>query len=478
MERNIVEEIVERRKKDIAEKGFTFGYKIPETRTRPVVPFMKEKGVILEIKKASPSKGDIVPDLNVTETARKYRACGTRAISCLTEENYFKGSLQYLMDVCNAVDDVAVLRKDFLISEEEVEISYLCGADAVLLIAGILSPEKILSMAKKCKELGLSALVEVRTKEDAEKVLKVKQQYDDVIVCGVNSRNLKDFTIDLLVPASMKKILGGKVIFESGITTPDAAEKIGAMGFHGILLGEAAAKNPENAVKYIEAFESSEENLYGKTMVKMAEKIAGRKKPLVKICGLTRIEDVILAENLGADFAGFIFSKKYGRNVYGPKFNAMRQELKKLKILKVAVITDVTGQEAEEACFLVLKGELDFIQLHGISYDEVKAKNKKLLENIPHYFAVTEKNGSIQEQMKVLYEKGEARVLVDSKNKDALPANAKWIAGGINPENISSIIDRYNPELIDVSGGLEGSDIGIKDKAKIEKFFQVLNTQK
>ena len=122
-QKNVVAEIVERRKEDIAEKGFTFGFDIPEKRTRPVNPFMQEKGVILEVKRASPSKGDIAPELDSAETAKKYAENGASAISCLTEENYFKGSLQDLINVCNAVPDVAVLRKDFLIDEEESDIA-------------------------------------------------------------------------------------------------------------------------------------------------------------------------------------------------------------------------------------------------------------------------------------------------------------------------------------------------------------------
>ena len=86
-----------------------------------------------------------------------------------------------------------------------------------------LCEEKLLSMTAKCKELGIQALVEVRTEDDAKKVLSVKKVYPDTIVCGVNSRNLKDFSIDLLVPAMLKEKLGGTVIFESGITLAGGA---------------------------------------------------------------------------------------------------------------------------------------------------------------------------------------------------------------------------------------------------------------
>ena len=177
--------------------------------------------------------------------------------------------------MCNEVQDVAVLRKDFLIDEEEIDIAYRCGADAVLLISGMLTLEKMLSMTKRCKDLGIRALVEVRTLEDAEKVLEVKKLYEETIVCGVNSRNLKDFTIDLLVPAMLKKKLGGKVIFESGITTPEAASKIASMGFTGILLGEFAARNPEKAGQFVKAFKNTDENLCGKKLVDLAERVSG-----------------------------------------------------------------------------------------------------------------------------------------------------------------------------------------------------------
>ena len=87
--KNVIAQIVEQRKKDIAARGYNFGFEIPKKRIRPVNPFMAERGVILEVKRASPSKGDIAPDLNPAETAKKYRANGAKAISCLTEENYF-----------------------------------------------------------------------------------------------------------------------------------------------------------------------------------------------------------------------------------------------------------------------------------------------------------------------------------------------------------------------------------------------------
>ena len=153
MAKDILKEIVDARSELIKQKGYSFGFEIPEKRLRKVHPFIQEKGAILEVKRASPSKGDIAPDLNSFETALTYAKAGARAISCLTEPNYFKGTLEDLMNVCRAADifeketgknPPAVLRKDFLTDEQDIEISYRAGADAVLLIARILSSEKIL----------------------------------------------------------------------------------------------------------------------------------------------------------------------------------------------------------------------------------------------------------------------------------------------------------------------------------------------
>lgn len=505
--KNIIAEIVEKRKKDIAERGFNFGFDIPEKRTRPINKFMAERGVILEVKRASPSKGDIAPNLNPVETALKYKENGAAAISCLTEENYFKGSLKDLMNICAAVPDIAVLRKDFLIDEEEIEIAFRCGADAVLLISGILSLEKMLSMTKKCRDLGIRAFVEVRTEEDAQKVLEVKKLYADTIVCGVNSRNLKDFSIDLLVPAMLKDELSGDVIFESGITTSEAAKKVSSMGFSGILLGEFAARNPEKAGRFVKAFKSGKENASGKKLIELAKVVnkgprrlslpkssvvssasttaTFREKvfepefqvvepveitaPLIKICGLTRAEDVLLADLLGADFVGFIFASRFGRNVCGERFNEIKKILPKVKALKVAVITNPESEEAHEAAKLVENGTLDFIQLHGINYEDVP----EFLQNVPHYFAITEKNGTLQEQAEKLNSFGEPRFLQDSKSHNYGTDEHLWIAGGLNAENIYETIEKFKPELVDVSGGIEDEGkTGIKNQAKMRKFFE------
>ena len=470
---DILTTIVEKRKADIKQLGVTFGFDIPEVRQRPVHPFLKQKGVILEVKRASPSKGDIAPDLNAAETARSYANAGAAAISCLTETNYFKGTLGDLMAVCEAVPDTAVLRKDFLINEEEVEIAYRAGADAVLLIARILESDMMIKMASVAAAHKMTSLVEVRSDEDIEKLRAVAAVVDhEFIVCGVNSRDLATFKIDLLKPCALFNkicsVLGddARVIFESGIRTPQAARFAGSLGFTGMLLGEAAAKNPELRSELVKSFVEAETNKNAEFW--KACNSAGTK---IKICGLTRAEDVLLADSLGAAFVGFIFAAGFARNVCGERFEKILPSLKTVKAKKVAVITDPDSMEAEAAARYVEAGILDCLQLHGIPYEKVP---QRFLE-LPHYFAITEKSGNLKEAAEKLFLMGEPRFLQDSKAQDYDTNHKLWLAGGITPENAAELIQKYKPELIDVSSGIEDADNpGIKNHEKLKKILEII----
>lgn len=351
---DILTEIVNKRIDDIKKMGISFGIDIPEKRLRSVHNFITEKGVILEVKRASPSKGDIAPELDAAETAVSYAKAGAAAISCLTETNYFKGTLKDLMAVCNAVD-IAVLRKDFLIYPEEIEISYRAGADAVLLIARILETMTMLQMAEAAATYGMTSLVEVRSDEDISKLELLVKDFKkkgldlNLIVCGVNSRDLANFKIDLLKPCQflekIRNILGhnARVIFESGIRTPQAAAFAGSLGFTGMLLGEAAAKNPEIRKELVESFvkspvtKKSEFWSAFKTSTNLNDQSLANhtQRPLIKICGLTRSEDVLYADSLGADFTGFIFAEGFVRNVCGEKFEKMIPAIKQTKSKKL-----------------------------------------------------------------------------------------------------------------------------------------------
>ena len=493
---DILTSILEKRKELYTVKGFSFGHTLPAQRTKPVVPFLPEKGSILEIKRSSPSKVNIAPLLNAPETACTYAEQGARAISVLTEESYFKGSLEDLCAVSDSVykknPAIAVLRKDFLTDEEELDISYVCGADAVLLIARILETDKFCSMANKALSLGLSILCEIREEED---LVKYKTMCKSVkksgakarIFLGINTRDLATFTLDPLVPSSFFYDVedGTLMIYESGIKTPEAAALAGNMGFHGLLMGEAAAKNPEGASVIIQRFLEAKPDMNAVMWTSYAAAMRSRKKtlgysPYVKICGLTQLEDVEDCIGLGADMLGFIFSGKSKRCVDRSFLIEVKELLAKekrkagahketfMRPVLTGVITDPDSSEAMEAFTLIRDGLLDKIQYHGCP---IPSPADKKWKDIPRYAAVKIGNDEDLVNLFNLLERGQPRVLIDARSGkgeggtgerigesllDRITGKTQlWLAGGINPSNVEEIIEKYRPELIDIASGVE-----------------------
>ncbi|MBO7122787.1 MAG: bifunctional indole-3-glycerol phosphate synthase/phosphoribosylanthranilate isomerase [Treponema sp.] len=509
---DILTKIVEGRKADIKKRGLDFGYEIPQERKRRVHPFIQEKGVVLEVKRASPSKGDIAPKLNASETALAYQEAGASAISVLTEENYFKGNLGDLISVCQSVD-IAVLRKDFLFYPDEIDIAYKCGADAVLLIARILEKDVLARMLERVSSFGMTAFVELRLADDLQKLVEARAIAGanvPAIVCGVNARDLKDFSIDLLTPLGfleeIKAAMGQdcNVVFESGIRTAQAASFAGSLGFAGLLLGEAAARDTSKAASFVKAFVSGTETPNALAWKKITVRKISCKtkngaavpglpkiKPLVKICGLTNNEDAMAAAELGADLLGFVFCEASPRNASEAVVREVRVALQDLSQAKkgaaflVGVITDTTSQQAKTALALARQGVLDFIQLHGQTAANDFFADKENL-SIPHYCAANLFGADGLDKIQGLLNLGEPRVLIDAKVGDkvggtgtqvaedlvfeAKKKSPLWLAGGLSADNVREIIEKYSPELIDACSLLEAAP-GKKDLEKLKAFF-------
>ena len=384
---DILSRIVRMRREDIERLGLNFGIEIPAERRTGHTEFLGDAGAILEVKRASPSKGDIAPDLDPVELANTYAEAHAQAVSVLTEGNFFKGSLRDLIAVADLMERrrkqgkhaCAVLRKDFLLYEDEIDIAYRCGADVVLLIARILDDEQLVKMAKRAQSFDMQAFVEVRETDDFRKLQVVTKALGDAaaktIVAGVNSRDLATFHTDPLIPAGVRHKLPAKAVFESGILTPADADYARSLGFTGILVGEAVAKNPPLAKEVVAAFESGHENARGKFWRKFAERRATR-RPLVKICGITRVEDGLLAAELGTDMLGFVFSNT--KRLTTEEF--VRSFVEKMRLchpeqaqrvegspLLIGVITDPNSEEGKTAIKLAQEGILDAVQLHGVA---------------------------------------------------------------------------------------------------------------
>lgn len=517
MSEDILTKIVRMRREDIERLGLNFGIEIPEARRRGHIEFLGTPGAILEVKRASPSKGDIAPDLDPVGLAATYANAHAQAVSVLTEGNFFKGSLRDLIAVADSMEErtkqrlhaCAVLRKDFLLFEEEIDIAYRCGADAVLLIARILDDEQLVKMAQRAQKFGIQAFVEVREKDDFRKLNLVMDALGEAaaktIVAGVNSRDLATFHTDPLVPASVRNKLPAKAVFESGILSASDAAYARSLGFTGILVGEAVAKNPPLAKDVVSAFERGSENARGKFWKKIAERCDAKREacttaspnkarcPLVKICGITREEDGMFAAEMGADLLGFVFSttkrlttEEFVRNFASKIRMCHPEQAQRVEgsPLLVGVITDPDSPEGKTAIKLAQEGILDAVQFHGVTPGAEFA-------TLPHYCATRVGEESDFETVTALRKSGEPRILLDAKVEGIPGGTGKtipeslllekagdlpfWLAGGITPENVAAICDKFQPELIDVSSGVEDAP-GIKNAEKMRALFTAIGS--
>ena len=195
----------------------------------------KDEAIIAEIKKASPSAGVIDEDFNPVKKALEYEAFGASALSILTEENFFMGSVDYLKKV-KAITSLPILRKDFMIDEYQVYESKLIGADCILLIASILSDQQIEDFIYVAKKLDLDYLIEVHDENELKRV----EHFDDALI-GVNNRNLKTFEVDLNNSVRLRNLFKQKNIFiaESGIKTREDLNYLKQNNIKVFLIGES-----------------------------------------------------------------------------------------------------------------------------------------------------------------------------------------------------------------------------------------------
>jgi indole-3-glycerol phosphate synthase len=206
---------------------------------------VEKPAVIAEIKKASPSRGLIQPDFDVSRIARQYLAGGAAALSVLTDEPYFQGSLRNL-EIASETVSLPCLRKDFTVDEYQIVEARAHSADAILLIAAALTDSELKHFAQTAHSLSLDVLVEVHTAEELDRVLQsLAENGADAI--GVNNRNLKTFAVrletslDLIaqIPASAIRVA------ESGISTPDDIARLRTAGFDAFLIGESLMRQPD-----------------------------------------------------------------------------------------------------------------------------------------------------------------------------------------------------------------------------------------
>lgn len=240
---DVLKEIVAKKKEKLA----LVKIQVPEEELRAKVqglpaarPFIKaivkerQISLIAEIKKASPSRGVIRESFDHIDIAKIYQEAGAQAISVLTEEDHFQGNISFINDV-KGVTTVPILRKDFILEPYQVYESRCFGADAILLIADILTQDVICELIQAASSLGMDCLVEVHTEKELKKVLKLKE----VQLIGINNRDLHTLEVDpktteklyTLIPKAMP------VVVESGLRSRQDVSFLKILGVSAVLIG-------------------------------------------------------------------------------------------------------------------------------------------------------------------------------------------------------------------------------------------------
>lgn len=240
----ILDTIVARKKEEVAEvkkKGIhlpaAYADKVidgPRGFRRNLTGF-NGVSIIAEVKKASPSKGVISHNFDPVAIAKHYQHAGAQAVSVLTDVDFFQGSLEYLLQVREAVD-LPVIRKDFMIDPVQIEEASKHGADAILLIVAILDKAQLVDYQAQAKEYGMDVLVEVHDEKELEIALAANAE-----LIGVNNRNLNDFTVDIETTFRLKKLLpaGMPLVSESGLGTKEDFIRLAEEDITAALVGES-----------------------------------------------------------------------------------------------------------------------------------------------------------------------------------------------------------------------------------------------
>ena len=208
--------------------------RLPKGRFKDMIS-TKDEAIIAEIKKASPSAGIIAEEFDPVKIAVEYEAFGASALSILTEEDFFMGSVNYLKEV-KRVTALPILRKDFMIDEYQIYESKLIGADCILLIASILPDSQIENFINIAKKLELDYLIEVHDENELRRI----EHFEDALI-GVNNRDLKTFEVDLGNSVRLRNLFKQKNIFiaESGIQSREDIDYLKLNNIKVFLIGES-----------------------------------------------------------------------------------------------------------------------------------------------------------------------------------------------------------------------------------------------
>ena len=249
----ILDTILQHKERELAERQAAVPLRVLEQRARSADPprnfaaALREDGIrlIAEIKRASPSKGVFAPDLDPATLAQTYASNGASALSVLTDQRFFQGSLSDLTAARAAVT-IPALRKDFTTDEYHIVEARVAGADAVLLIVAALPLPRLRALLRCAEEWGMAAIVEVHTAAETAQALDI-----DSTIIGINNRNLHTFETTLETTAELRALIPGDrvVVSESGIHIPDDVARLHGWDVDAMLIGEALVTAADTAAK-------------------------------------------------------------------------------------------------------------------------------------------------------------------------------------------------------------------------------------
>ncbi len=435
-------------------------------RKKSFIEALKKNGMsyICEVKKASPSKGLIAEEFPYLQIAKDYEAAGASAISCLTEPFYFKGSDRYLKEISDAVN-IPVLRKDFTISEYMIYEAKILGASAVLLICSLLDDVQLRGYMAAAEALGMDALVEAH---DSEEVLRAIAAGAKII--GVNNRNLRTFEVDMGNSIALRSLAPDDLVFvsESGIRTAQDIERLRDNNVDAVLIGETLMRSADKR--------KALEELNG-----------GPLQTKIKICGLSRHEDIEYVNEARPDFAGFVIDYPKSRRSVGPEQLAELADELDDGIAAVGVFVDAPEELAAQ---LYNEGLIKVIQLHGSEDDAYIERLRGLLTQeadadkvrIIKAFKVNsredlaEAQASSADMIMLDQGRGEGKAfdwsIVNADRK--MLRRPFFLAGGLGAGNLEEAVNLMRPWAVDMSSSLETD--GFKDKEKIAGVMRVIRT--
>ena len=372
---------------------------------------------IAEVKRRSPSAGDLRPDADPARLAAQFASAGAAAISVLVDER-FAGTIDDLR-AARAATDAPLLGKGFFSTEVELRELRDAGADAILLILRDLDDATAARLLAYTEELGIDALVEAHDADELQRAMQL-----DAPVIGINARDLTTFAIDrkaqldLVARATVSPELGERlVIAESGVQTRAQGAAAELAGADAILVGSALMQAPDPQAKLRELLS----------------------RPLVKVCGLTRQEDVDAAVEAGADLLGFILVEKSPRRARAV-----------LDVPETALSVAVFVADTEET-------PADLIQFYPDDGGTVRGREATLL-----------RDG--REVARVLDQPWQERDPLHWSTAAAAGGRVV-LAGGLGPENVHAAIVAVHPWAVDAASSLE-REPGIKDHERVRAFVE------